>query len=46
MVVAAASASAAIVFGSRRRDFLQRLLLGSASGELLFEAPWDVLVVR
>ena len=35
-----------IVVGSRHRGVAQRLLFGSVSGELLVEAPCDVLVVR
>ena len=35
-----------IVVGSRHRSLVQRLLLGSVSGELVVEAPSDVLVVR
>jgi nucleotide-binding universal stress UspA family protein len=33
------------VVGSRHRGLLQRLLLGSVSGELVVEAPCDLLVV-
>ena len=35
-----------IVVGSRHRSLVQRLLLGSVSGELVVDAPCDVLVVR
>jgi nucleotide-binding universal stress UspA family protein len=35
-----------IVVGSRHRSVVQRLLLGSVSGELVVEAPCDVLVVK
>jgi nucleotide-binding universal stress UspA family protein len=35
-----------IVVGSRHRGLLQRLLFGSVSGELVVEAPCDVLVIR
>lgn len=35
-----------IVVGTRHRGILERLLIGSVSGELVVEAPCDVLVVR
>jgi nucleotide-binding universal stress UspA family protein len=35
-----------IVVGTRHRRLLERLLFGSVSGELVVEAPCDVLVVR
>ena len=35
-----------IVVGTRHRGLLKRLLFGSVSGELVVEAPCDVLVVR
>lgn len=35
-----------IVVGSRHRGVVERLLLGSVSGELVVEAPSDVLVVK
>lgn len=47
VVAAARDADASLlVVGSRERGLLRRLLLGSVSGELLVEAPCDVLVVR
>ena len=35
-----------VVVGSRHRNLVQRLLFGSVSGQLVVEAPADVLVVR
>jgi nucleotide-binding universal stress UspA family protein len=35
-----------IVIGSRHRGLIRRLLVGSVSGQLVVEAPADVLVVR
>jgi nucleotide-binding universal stress UspA family protein len=35
-----------VVVGSRHRGLVQRLLFGSVSGQLVVEAPADVLVVR
>jgi nucleotide-binding universal stress UspA family protein len=35
-----------VVVGSRHRDLIHRLLFGSVSGQLVVEAPADVLVVR
>ena len=35
-----------IVVGTRHRRLIERLLFGSVSGQLLVEAPCDVLVVR
>jgi nucleotide-binding universal stress UspA family protein len=47
-VVEAARALGAdlIVVGTRRRGIVERLVRGSVSGELVVEAPCDVLVVR
>lgn len=35
-----------IVVGARHRRLIERLLFGSVSGQLVVEAPCDVLVVR
>ena len=35
-----------IVVGTRHRRLIERLLFGSVSGQLVVEAPCDVLVVR
>jgi nucleotide-binding universal stress UspA family protein len=35
-----------VVVGTRQRRLIERLLFGSVSGQLVVEAPCDVLVVR
>jgi nucleotide-binding universal stress UspA family protein len=38
--------AALIVVGTRHRGIIRRLLFGSVSGEMVVDAPCDVLVVR